>query len=70
VNVTAKQKKVFSEKFCPRCGSTEVYWAQGMPQLWSMYDCRNCGYHGVFILEDGNIAEKLQEDWKTQNKKN
>jgi hypothetical protein len=39
-----------------------------MPQFWSMWDCKNCGYHGAFILEDGNIAEKLQKEWKTKNK--
>jgi predicted RNA-binding Zn-ribbon protein involved in translation (DUF1610 family) len=54
-------------KFCPKCGSTDVFWAQGMPQFWSIWDCKNCGYRGAFILEDGNLAEKLQEEWKNRN---
>jgi len=53
-------------KFCPKCGSTDVFWAQGMPQFWSLWECRNCGYHGALILEDGNLAVKLQEDWKNK----
>jgi predicted nucleic-acid-binding Zn-ribbon protein len=86
-----KAKKPFAVKFCPKCGSTDIFWAQGMPQFWSIWDkrprafrpnqlleaqgmpqfwsiwdCRNCGYRGAFILEDGNMAEKLQEEWRTK----
>ncbi len=57
------RKRRFAAKFCPRCGSTDVFWAQGMPQLWSLWQCRNCHYRGPLILEDGNMAEKLQEEW-------
>lgn len=53
-------------KFCPKCGSTDVFWAQGMPQFWSLWQCRNCGYYGALILEDGNLAVKLQEEWKNK----
>jgi DNA-directed RNA polymerase subunit M len=58
------KKQAFPLKFCPKCGSTDVYWAQGMPQFWSLWQCRNCGYRGPVILENGNLAEKLQEEWK------
>jgi transcription factor S len=57
-------KKPFSAKFCPKCGSTDIFWAMGLPQLWSMWDCKNCGYHGPLILEHGNLAEKLQQEWE------
>jgi DNA-directed RNA polymerase subunit M len=68
-NSTAKNKrKRFSVKFCPNCGSTDVFWAQGMPQFWSLWQCNNCGYRGPVILEDGNMAEKLQEEWKNKRK--
>jgi hypothetical protein len=40
-----------------------VFWAQGMPQLWSLWQCKNCGYRGPLILEDGNLAGKLKEEW-------
>jgi predicted RNA-binding Zn-ribbon protein involved in translation (DUF1610 family) len=59
-----RRKAMFSVKFCPTCGSTDVFWAQGMPQFWSLWQCRNCGYRGALILEDGNLATKLQEEWK------
>jgi predicted RNA-binding Zn-ribbon protein involved in translation (DUF1610 family) len=59
-----QRKRRFSAKFCPKCGSTDVGWAQGMPQLWSLWQCKNCGYRGALILEDGNMAEKLQEEWE------
>jgi DNA-directed RNA polymerase subunit M len=60
--VEAKKNRAF--KYCPKCGSTDVFWAQGMPQFWSLWQCRQCGYRGAFILEDGNLALKLQEEWK------
>jgi predicted RNA-binding Zn-ribbon protein involved in translation (DUF1610 family) len=56
-----------SVKFCPKCGSTDIFWASGLPQLWSLWQCRNCGYRGALILEDGKLATKLQEKWKKRN---
>lgn len=50
-------------KFCPRCGSSNVFWASSLPQLWSVWDCRNCGYRGALILEDSRLAEKLRKDY-------
>jgi len=50
-------------KFCPKCGSTDIFWASGLPQLWSIWECRNCGYRGALILEDGKLAEKLRGDY-------
>ncbi|MCW4017246.1 MAG: hypothetical protein NWF00_00955 [Candidatus Bathyarchaeota archaeon] len=61
------KKKPYSVKFCPKCGSTNVYWAQGMPQFWSLWQCHNCGYRGPVILEDGKMATVLQEKWKKQS---
>jgi len=59
-NINAKKRRV---KFCPRCGSAEIHWARGLPQLWSIYECNNCGYHGAFIVEDGQMSKKLQEEY-------
>ena len=53
-------------KFCPRCGSTDVEWI--LPQDWSKWECKKCGYIGPFIIEDGKIAEKIKEDYE-KNKK-
>jgi ribosomal protein S27AE len=51
-------------KFCPRCGSNDVFFASGLPHLWSLWDCRTCGYRGAFILEDGKLALKLAEEYQ------
>jgi DNA-directed RNA polymerase subunit M len=63
----SKSKKTHTVKFCPKCGSTEVFWAQGLPQLWSIWQCNNCGYRGLVILEDEKTAQKIYEKWKKKN---
>ncbi len=52
-----------SVKFCPKCGSTDVFFASGLPQLRSIWDCRNCGYRGGLIVEDGKLATKLEKEY-------
>ena len=54
-------------KFCPTCGSTNIFWASGLPQLWSLWECRECGYKGALILEDGKMAAKLRKEWKKKH---
>jgi predicted nucleic-acid-binding Zn-ribbon protein len=54
-------------RFCPKCGSTNVFYASGLPQLWSLWDCRNCGYRGALILEDSKLAVKLRREWIKKN---
>jgi predicted RNA-binding Zn-ribbon protein involved in translation (DUF1610 family) len=49
--------------FCPKCGSTNLFWASGLPHLWSIWECRNCGYRGAFIVRDGELAEKVRENY-------
>ncbi len=50
-------------KFCPKCGSKNIQWARGLPQLWSIWECKDCGYYGAFIVEDGKLAEKIREEF-------
>jgi len=63
-----RAKKLGSKKpevsFCPKCGSTNIFFASGLPQLWSIWECRNCGYRGAFVLRDGKLAEKLSRDYR------
>jgi len=68
LRVPEKERKMVPMKFCPKCGSTDVFWAQGLPQLWSLWQCRSCGYYGPVILEDGKLANLLQENWRAKNK--
>jgi len=51
------------KKFCPRCGSADIFFARGLPQLWSIWECKNCGYYGAFIVEDGMTSQKIHEVW-------
>ena len=51
------------KKFCPRCGSTDIFFARGLPQLWSIWECKNCGYYGAFRVEDGMTSQKIREVW-------
>lgn len=53
-------------KFCPKCGSTDVFWASGLPQFWSLWECRKCGFRGALILKDGKLAAKLRSEWKNR----
>jgi len=61
-----KEKRV---KFCPKCGSTNLQWASGLPQLWAIWECENCGYRGTFIVEDSKLAEKIKEKFLKTVKK-
>lgn len=56
-------------KFCPKCGAVDVFWASGLPQLWSIWECRNYGHRGAFIIEDDELAEKLREKYASKNVK-
>jgi len=63
IEKTREHKQVLSRtKYCPTCGSTKIFWASGLPQLWSIWECRECGYKGALVLEDGKIAAKLRKE--------
>ena len=53
---TAKSKTLARSSrgnVCPKCGSTDVFWTSGLPQIWSVWECRKCGYRGAFIIRKG-----------------
>ncbi|MEM3420896.1 MAG: hypothetical protein QXT02_03140 [Candidatus Hadarchaeum sp.] len=54
---------------CPRCGSSRLRWASGLPQLWSVYDCVDCGYRGPLIIENGELAKKIRRRWLSKKGK-
>jgi rubredoxin len=49
-------------RFCPRCGSKNIDWI--LPQDWSKWECKECGYVGAFIVEDGNIADEIKKEYQ------
>ncbi len=53
--------------YCPVCGSSNVEWI--LPQTWSMWRCKDCGYIGALIVEDGELAEKIKAEWLKKHKK-
>jgi len=54
-------------KFCPRCGSPDVEWV--LPQDWSKWECRRCGYIGPLIIEDGIVAKEIRKDYEKKHQK-
>jgi len=55
-------------KYCPKCGSTKIFWASGLPQMWSIWECKECGYRGALVLEDGKLGAKLRKEWEKKAK--
>ncbi|GEM_PF-1681244 len=58
--------KKFSIKKCPVCGSTDIVLNLGGQT--GKYECKNCGYIGVLILEESFPPEKNPEQKKHQIK--
>lgn len=54
-------------RFCPRCGSKNIDWV--LPQDWSKWECKDCGYIGAFIIEDGEIADQIKNDYMEKGEK-
>jgi len=50
-------------KYCPRCGSSNIEWV--IPQDWSRWRCRECGYMGALIVENGELAEEIRKHWNS-----
>ena len=53
-------------KFCPKCGSTNIEWV--LPQIWSKWECSDCGYIGPLIIEDGKMAEEIRKEYLKKQK--
>ena len=54
-------------KFCPRCGSNNIGWI--LPQDRSKWECKDCGYVGALIIEDGEIAEEIRKEFINNKEK-
>jgi len=51
----------YQMKFCPRCGSTNIDWV--LPQTWSKYECKDCGFVTAFVIEDGDMAKEIRKEY-------
>lgn len=43
-------------KKCPKCGSTNIKWF-GVPQTRSKWECKDCGYVGALVIDDGKAPD-------------
>ena len=48
-------------KFCPKCGSINVDWV--LPYDRQKWKCKDCGYIGALIVEDGKMAEGVRREY-------
>jgi ribosomal protein L37AE/L43A len=54
-------------KFCPKCGSPNInFLIFFLPSIWK---CLDCGYEGALIVEDGQLAEKIQKRYQSNKRK-
>ncbi|UCH32921.1 MAG: hypothetical protein JSV05_05050 [Candidatus Bathyarchaeota archaeon] len=62
-----KRKKLLSRlKFCPKCGSPNInFLIFYQPSIWKCFDCN---YQGTFVVEDSELAEKIQADFLKTHK--
>ncbi len=63
----AEEKEAPPRKFCPNCGSSNIEWT--LPQTWSTWQCKDCGYIGAFIVEDGRIADQIKREYRERRQK-
>jgi len=45
-----------------------MQWASGLPQLWSIWECKKCGYRGALVIEDVELAETLEQRHRTKTR--
>ncbi|CEA12958.1 hypothetical protein [Methanobacterium formicicum] len=57
-------------KFCPNCGSMNIKWIN--PQMWSIWQCWDCGYQGAVVIEDKELADEIRKKFleKIKDEKN
>jgi transposase-like protein len=50
--------------YCPNCGSDNIFFV--LPQTWSKYECRDCGYIGALVISDGELAKEIRDEWMNE----
>ncbi len=46
--------------FCPRCGGGRLKYAVNGSTV-NMYECRDCGYTGSFVIEGYELAKEIRK---------
>jgi ribosomal protein L37AE/L43A len=52
-------------KYCPCCGSNNIKWL--IPQMGSIWDCMDCGYHGAVVIEDEELAAAIRRKFQKKD---
>nr|MCR5852997.1 hypothetical protein [Methanophagales archaeon] len=56
-------------KICPMCGSKNLKY---MPWLGEIYECKDCGFRGSFVVEDGELVvagRESEKQWVEEEKR-
>lgn len=60
--VEKSSKNSDGEIYCPECGSHRLHYFIGLRAGW-IYVCKDCGYQGPVVIEDGNMAKEIRKNW-------
>jgi len=64
INEIEEEKRAFLKdtiKVCPNCGSDNIDWV--LPQLWSIWQCKTCGFRGLAIEGNEELIRNLRENY-------
>lgn len=37
--------------------------------MWSVYECKECGYRGPLVVKDGKMVKKIRKRWVREKAK-
>lgn len=60
--VGRSSKNSGEEIYCPECGSHRLHYFVGLRAGW-IYVCKDCGYQGAVVIEDGDLAKEIRKNW-------
>lgn len=60
--VREEAEKPRGDLHCPECGSHRLYYFVGL-RAGQIFVCKDCGYQGPVVIEDGKISEEIRKDW-------
>ncbi len=66
--VEKEAQKPKGEIYCPECGSSRLYYFLGL-KAGQIFVCKDCGYQGPLIIEDGEVAEEIRKNWVNEKSK-
>lgn len=65
--VEQESKKPIGDLHCPKCGSSRLYYFIGF-KAGQIFVCKDCGYQGPLVIEDGELAGEIRGRWIEKRK--